>query len=171
MHQERLPDGFQLAEDLPPRRPVEITRHEAPRRQPQPGDPKVWTLGDALQRFRLKVPSAAKKDNINLGGARVGVVFEVDEDKFLVLYKREKYRFFSRHFPNAPGDGEGITANLKMVHWAAVEGMKFATVFPDGSCYSLDAMEFWNFYEKYGTDVKSLPGEISCPFEIWAKVF
>jgi hypothetical protein len=165
MEQQKLPDsvstkqgnmsGFRYAEDLPHSKgSIDLRHHEAPRRQRRPGDPEVWTLADALER-----------------GARVGAIFETTEGQILVLYKREKYRFFSRHFPNAPGDGPGVTANMKLVHWSALEGIKIATIFPDGSCYSMDAMEFWNFYEKYGTEVASLPGEISCPFEIWTKIF
>ena len=182
MEQGKLPDfvstkqgdmsGFQLAEDVvSPKGDIDVRHHEAPRRQRKPDDPEVWSLAHALERFRLQVKSATKERNIKLGGSRVGAVFAVPEGKVLVLYKREKYRFFSRHFPNAPGKGEGIIANMKLVHWAAMEGIKIATIFPDGSCYSLDSMEFWRFYEKYGTEVKSLPGEIATPFENWTKMW
>lgn len=182
MEQQKLPDsvstkqgdmsGFRYAEDLPPSKgAIDLRHHEAPRRQRRPGDPEVWTLADALERFRLKMHSASKVRNIKLGGARVGAIFETTEGQILVLYKREKYRFFSRHFPNAPGDGPGVIANMKLVHWSALEGIKIATIFPDGSCYSMDAMEFWNFYEKYGTELTNLPGEIATPFEAWKKIF
>jgi len=181
MEQTKLPDmvstkqgdmpGFVSAEDVPPKEDVDLKYHETPLRQRKPGDPEVRTLGDALEEFKRQVPSALKMRDVILKGARVGAIFEVTGGKMLVLYKREKYRFFSRHFPNAPGDGPGIIANMKLVHWAAMEGIRIATVFPDASCYWMDAMEFWKFYEKYGTEVSSLPGEIASPFENWTQLF
>jgi len=166
--------GFQLAEELPPSKgeDVDLRHHEAPKRQRKPGEPEVYTLGHAFDVFRAHVAGSRKTREVKLAGARVGGVFAIPGGmRYLVLYKRERYRFFSRHFPNVPEKGHGVIANMKLVHWAALEGIRIATIFPDGSCYWISSMDFWNYYEKYGTELKSLPGEIATPFSEWKLLF
>lgn len=180
--QQKLPDsvstkqgdmpGFKYAEEAPQERAVDLRHHEAPQRKRKPGEPEVWNLAHAFDTFRAHVAGSRKLKDVKLAGARVGGVFAVPgEVNYLVLYKREKYRMFSRHFPNAPGTGAAIIANMKMVHWAAVEGVRIATIFPDGKCFWISGMKFWKFYEEYGTELTSLPGEIAYPIEMWTKKF
>lgn len=174
MDQQKLPTGFQFAEELPPSKEedVDLRHHEAPKRQRKPGEPKVYTLGHAFDIFRAHVAGSRKLKDVKLAGARVGGIFVIPGGtKYLVLYKRERYRFFSRHFPDVPEKGHGIIANMKLVHWAAMEGIRIATIFPDGTCYWINAMKFWEFYEKYGTELQRLPGEIACGFSMWTRKF
>ncbi len=178
MEQEKLPrtvetaqgemSGFKLADELS----IELQQHEAPVRKRQPGDPEVYNLTHAIKVFHAQVPGSRRVRDIMLAGARVGTLFAIPgRPTHLVLYKRERYRFFSRHFPNVPEKGHGVIANMKLVHWSAMESMNIATVFPDGSCYYIDAMEFWEYYSEYGTELTSLPGEIATPFSAWARLF
>jgi len=163
--------GFKYAEEAP-NKEVDLRNYVAPQRKRKPGEPEVWNLANAFDVFRAHVAGSRKVEDVKLAGARVGGVFVAPAGvKYLVLYKRDRYRFFSRHFPNAPGNGPGIIANMKMVHWATLEGITIATIFPDGSCFTIDAMEFWKFYEEYGTELPSLPGEIATPCENWKRIF
>ncbi|MCK4265681.1 MAG: hypothetical protein KAX31_00245 [Thermoplasmata archaeon] len=183
MAQKKLPDsvstqqgdmtGYQRAEELPPSKEnVDLRHHIAPKRERQPGEPEVWNLSHAFDVFRAHVAGSRKVNDVTLAGARVGGVFVGHAGmKYLVLFKRERYRFFSRHFPNVPEKGHGIIANMKLVHWSAMEGMRIATVFPDGSCYWILAMNFWEYYEKYGTELTKLPEEIATPFSKWTRLF
>lgn len=182
MDQEKLPktvdtahgemSGFKLAESLSPGEDLDLHTHQAPIREKRPGEPEIYNLAHALKVFHAQVPGSRKLRDIKLAGARVGATFAIPGRlNYLVLYKRERYRFFSRHFPKVPEKGHGIIANMKLVHWAAMEGMRIATIFPDGSCYWINAMEFWNYYEEYGTELQSLPGEIATPFSAWIRKF
>lgn len=174
MAQRKLPNGFQFAEELSPSegKDVDLRRHEAPKRQRQPGEPEVWNLSHAFDVFRAHVAGSRKINDVTLTGARVGGIFAAPAGvKYLVLYKRARYRFFSRHFPSVPERGHGVIANMKLVHWSALEGIRIATVFPDGSCYWIKAMDFWKYYEKYGTELTKLPGEIATPFSKWTRLF
>ncbi len=164
--------GYKLAEELPPKEDVDLQKYQAPKREKRSDEPKVYTMSHAFQVFKAYVPGSRKIREILLAKARVGATFAVPGGiKYLVLFKRERYRFFSRHFPKVPEKGHGIIANMKLVHWAAMEGMKIASIFPDGTCYWIDAMDFWNYYEKYGTELQSLPGEIATPFSMWIRKF
>ncbi len=182
MGQEKLPrrvetahgemSGFKTADELPPGDPVDLRKYQAPLRKRQPGDPEVYNLVHALKVFEATVPGSRKLRPILLRKDRVGATFAVPGGTtYLVLYKRDRYRFFSRHFPNVPEKGHGIIANIKLVHWCAMEGYRIASVFPDGNCYWIDGREFWDYYEKYGTENPHLPGEIATPFGSWTLLF
>jgi hypothetical protein len=132
----------------------------------------VHNLVDALRLFDEKM-DARKTEDVILKNARVGSVFveNGENKKYLVLYKREKYLHFSKHFPQVPEKGYAIIANVKLVHWAAMQNMDIVTIFPDGTCYSVKATEFWNFYEKWNTEHPAIPEEIALPFRRWEKLF
>lgn len=164
--------GFKLAEELPPGDPIDLQKYQVPLREKKPGEPEVYNLVHALKVFEASVIGSRKIREILLKKLRVGATFAVPGGvKYLVLFKRERYRFFSRHFPNVPEKGHGIIANIKLVYWCAVEGIRIATVFPDGTCYWIDGREFCDYYEKYGTEHQSLPGEIATPFGSWKLLF
>lgn len=181
MEQEKLPrsvatahgnmSGFKTADELPPGA-IDLQRHQPPKRQKQPGEPEVWNLGHAFDVFRAHVAGSRKLRDVKLAGARVGGLFTTPGGvHYLVLYKRDTYRFFSRHFPQVPEKGHGIIANIKLVHWSAVEGYRIASIFPDGTCYWISGRAFWDYYEKYGTENPALPGEIATPVGSWTKLF
>lgn len=164
--------GFKLAEDLPPGENVDLQKHKVPKRKKRPGEPEVWNLVHAFDTFRAHVPGSRKLRDVILKGARVGGLFATPGGtNYLVLYKRDRYRFFSRHFPQVPEKGHGIITNMKLVHWSAMEGIRIATVFPDGTCYWILGRTFWDYYEKYGTENPALPGEIATPFGSWTRLF
>ena len=179
MEQSKLPrtvdtaqgemSGFKIADEL---EPVDLQKHQAPKREKKPGDPEVWNLAHAFDVFLENVSGSRKLRDVKLKGARVGAIFTAPgHPNYLVLYKRDRYRFFSRHFPQVPEKGHGIIANIKLVHWCAVEGIRIVTIFPDGTCYWISGREFWDYYEKYGTENPALPGEIATPFGSWTKLF
>lgn len=182
MEQEKLPksvstpqgemSGFKIADELPPGEDLDLQNHQAPKREKKPGEPEVWSLVHAFKVFHSHVAGSRKVRDVKLTGARVGGLFTVPGGtKYLVLYKRDRYRFFSRHFPNVPERGHGVIANIKLVHWCAIEGIRIASVFPDGTCYWIGGRSFWDYYEKYGTENPALPGEIATPFSMWTKLF
>ena len=163
--------GFKLAEELPEGE-LDLQKYQTPLRVKRPGEPEVWNLVHALKVFNAQVLGSRMIRPILLTKKRVGATFAVPGGtKYLVLFKRESYRFFSRHFPHVPEKGHGIIANIKLVHWCAVEGIKIATVFPDGTCYWIEGREFWDYYEKYGTEHQTLDGEIATPFSRWTLLF
>lgn len=131
----------------------------------------VHTLAEALALFEDKMDVRRVQDVI-LAGARVGVVYVVEGEntKYLVLYKRERYLYFSKHFPQVPEKGHAIIANVKLVHWAAMQNMSIVTVFPDGSIYSVKGKEFWDFYEKWGCEHPFIKDEIALPFRRWERI-
>ena len=134
--------------------------------------PAIGTLPDALVLFQERI-SSRKLNEVTLNGKRVGCVFIKDgtNEKFLVLYKREKYLYFGKHFPKVPDGGQAIITSMKLVHWCAMEDIKLVTIFPDGSAYWADAMEFWKFYEKWDTEHPYIPGEIALPFRMWNRLW
>jgi len=131
----------------------------------------VRSLAEALIHFEKNL-NVRKTQDVILSGARVGAVYVIDGEnrKYLVLYKRERYLYFSRHFPQVPDKDQAIIANIKLVHWAAMQEMGIATVFPDGSCYAVKASEFWTFYERWITEHPKLPGEIALPVRRWTRI-
>lgn len=164
--------GYKLAEELPPSAPISLRQYQVPDRQRRPGEPEVYNLVHALKVFAANVIGSRKLRDIMLSKLRVGSTFAVPGGiTYLVLFKRDRYHFFSRHFPQVPEKGHGIIANIKLVHWCAVEGFRMAAVFPDGNCYWIDGREFWDYYEKYGTEHPSLPEEIATPFGSWKFLF
>ena len=134
--------------------------------------PEIRSLQDALILFQEKL-SVRKQRDINLKGKRVGALFvkEGTNEKFLVLYKREKYLYFGKHFPKVPDGGQAIISNYKLVYWCAMEDIKLVTIFPDGRAYWCDAMEFYRFYEMWQTEHPYIPGEIAFPFREWQRLF
>jgi hypothetical protein len=95
----------------------------------------------------------------------------VSLERLLLVFKREPYFMFSKHFPESPLKGYGVVNNKKITHWCASQGILLAVMFKDGGCYMADAMEFYLFYEKYGTDVSACPGEIAAPLAMFEAVY
>jgi len=132
------------------------------------GPRKVRSLAHAIQVFEYKKYGKVKiLQDVNWEGARIGRLYRdlIREEKILLLFKREYYYSFSKHFPDIDEEdkGYGVINNLKITHWAALQDATIAVMFADGKCYGIDAMEFYLFYEKYGTDVLACPGEIAAP--------
>ena len=132
---------------------------------------RVNTLREALARWKRKRPGSLKIDDIQFEGARIGTLYswqgvEKLPKRYLVMFKREFYHSFSRHFPEVPDKGFGIVTAKKIVGWAADQDIIIASVFPDGRCYSVHAYDYWLYYEQYKTDVAHLPGEIAYPLEL-----
>lgn len=165
METKELPPGFTRADEMPPA----VANEEQKRK---PGEREVYTLRDALDLFRENIPCRTLSD-VKLEGIRVGVIFikEASNEKYLVLFKREPYYHFSKHFPDVPTKGYGMIANLKLVHWCALEGIRMAAILKDGRCYWIDSWEFYTFYEKHKTDLKAIPGEIASPLSMWKRLF
>lgn len=147
-------------------------RYEPPPQQEE--EPVVVNLRDALDLFQVRI-FCLKVNDVKLEGDRIGAVFErpQTEERYLVLFKREFYYRFSNHFPKLPSEnkGYGMLANIKLVHWCALEGIKMAAIMPDGKCYVIDGLEFWRFYEKYKTDSPHIKEEIASPLNMWSRLF
>ena len=131
----------------------------------------VNNLAEALHHFEKNL-DVRKGQDVILAGARVGAEFIANGEntKYLVLYKREKYLYFNKHFPLVPEKGYAIIANIKLVHWAALQDMFMVTVFPDGGIYSVKAKTFWDFYEQWGCEHPSIKDEIALPFARWERI-
>ena len=112
-----------------------------------------------------------KGDDVILDGARVGVVYR-DQlgQKYLLLFKREAYFMFSRHF-NVPEKGHGIPCNMKLVHWCYMNDVLITVIMGNGYCYTITGKQFWDYYEKYNTELPHAPGEIAAPFSFFTREF
>jgi hypothetical protein len=132
----------------------------------------VASLVDATLLFEERL-NVRKLQDVLLNKLRVGVLYidEADDAKYLLLYKRERYLHFGDHFPACPEKGHAIIANIKLVHWCAVNGYSIATMFPDGTCYSVKGREFWEFYEKWNSEHPKLKEEIALPMRRWSRLF
>ena len=174
MAQTELPKDFKLASDLPVREEVWNPLPEEVYKPKRRGVTilRVESLREAMNVFKYEV-DATKLQDISLEGKRVAALFRRDEDDttFVVMFKREFYIHFSKHFMHVPEEGYGLLANHKLVHWAALEGHRIAAVFPDGRAYWIDAMEFIKYYEEYETECPKLPGEIATPLSMWKRLF
>lgn len=175
MMETKLPDGFKFASEIPEGK--DEVWHQQPEEayKPKKGRPtklRVESLREAIQIFRYEV-DATKLQDVSLEGRRVAALFRRDEDEktFVVMFKREFYIHFSKHFMHVPEEGYGLLANHKLVHWSAMEGHRIAAVFPDGRAYWIDAMEFIKYYEEYETECPKLPGEIAAPLSMWKRLF
>jgi len=131
---------------------------------------KVRSLAQAIQIFETKMgPRVKILQDVSFEGARIGRYYidERSNEKILLVFKRQYYFMFSKHFPDVKEKGYGVMNNLKLTHWAALQNAKIAAMFEDGNCYKIDAMEFYLYYEKHGTDVMAVPGEIATPLSLW----
>ena len=176
---KELPEGFRYANQVPEGKqwePLPPEAYEKPRRRrnqtlDEADLARVNTLREALLRFRAKKPAAKKMIDINFKGARVGALYEDGLEQYFVMFKRQFYRHFSKHFPKVPQKGFAVTTAKQIVNWAADKGVIIAALFPSGRCYSIDGYDFWLFYEEYKTDVEHLEDEIACPLEAWKRLF
>lgn len=156
--------GFKFASELSQgQRAMDETYKPKPQRQHEVA-PRIESLREALEYFKYQV-DATKLDDISLEGTRVAALFRRDSDKqtFVVMYKREFYLHFSRHFMHIPDTGYGILCNHKLVYFAAINNHRIAAIFPDGRCYSVDGMKFQLYFDEYETECPKLPGEIAYP--------
>ena len=166
-------DGFRFASELPRTQnkwePQPEDSHKQKKREPAP---RVESLREAIELFRYEA-DATKLDDIALEGSRVAALFRRDTDNkiFVVMFKREFYKHFSRHFMHVPDQGYGVLANHKLVHWAALQGYAIAAVFPDSRAYWIDALAFIRYFEEYETECPTLPGEIATPLKLWTRMF
>lgn len=179
MSQEKqLPEGFRYGDQLPP----EGRRGQRPPPQPRRRRAqsledielsRVYTLREAIKRFRSRKHGVHKVTDVNFEGARIGAIFieEALGEQYFVMFKRDFYKRFSDHFPKVPKKGYGVLTAKKIVSWAADEGVNIAAVFPSGRCYVIDAMDFWLFYEEYQTDCPHIEGEIAAPLEMFKRLF
>jgi hypothetical protein len=177
MQEKQLPEGFALASDLPreehkwePEPPEAFERPKPKREEDMPV--KVESLREALEVFKYRV-DATKLDDVVLGGIRVGALFrrDSDDEKYMVTFKRDFYYHFSKHFMHVKEQGYGVLSNVKLVYWAALEGINIAAIFPDGRCYWVDGMEFYKYYEENETECPHVKGEIASPLSMWKRLF
>lgn len=138
----------------------------------QPVEGKVESLREALEFFKYSANATLLRE-IHLEGARVAAVFRCDDDDttYVVMYKREFYLYFSKHFMHVPHQGYGVLCNHSLVYYAALNGHRIAAVFPDRRCYFIDGMEFQEYFEEYETECPKLPGEIATPLSKWKRLF
>jgi len=169
-------EGFKFASELPRTQPKWEPQPEEsykPKKKVKEGPaPRVESLREAIELFRYEA-DATKLDDVALEGSRVAALFRRDSDNkgFVVMFKREFYKHFSRHFMHVPDQGYGVLANHKLVHWAALQGYAIAAVFPDSRAYWIDALDFIRYYEEYETECPNLPGEIATPLKLWTRMF
>jgi len=166
-------NGFKLASELPRGKLDWEPQAEEykPKKRKEP-IPRIESLREALELFKYEA-DATKLDDITLEGMRVAALFrrDMNGEKFVVMFKREFYYHFSKHFMYIPDQGYGMLANHKLVYWAALEGHKIAAVFPDGRAYWIDGLKFLQYYEQYETECPNLPGEIASPLSMWERLF
>ena len=131
----------------------------------------IRDLQDAIEWF-LHNKNMTRQRPMILHGARVGVLYKDKrtDRKWLLLFKREAYFMFGRHFPSAP-QGHGIPCNMKIVHWCYVNDVTIAVIMGNGYCYSISGKKFWEFYEEYQTEIPHAPGEIAAPFSFFYREF
>ncbi len=175
MSRRELPEGFLYGDEVARSQYVPPPRAQPRRRRRSPPTPpEVHCLSDALQLFQNRMP-VKKREDVKLSRARIGATYVHDGTGvvYLVMFKREPYLKFGRHFPDLPEEerGEGILCNLKLVAWAAGEGITLVVIFPDARAYDIPALEFWDYYEKNGTDVAHAPGEIAISRSKWKRLF
>lgn len=172
MAETELPKDFKLASDLLVEDEVWKPPEEVYKPRKEKTTLRVDSLREAIQVFKYEV-DATKLQDVTLEGRRVAALFRRDSDDttFVVMFKREFYIHFSKHFMHVLEEGYGLLANHKLVHWAALEGHRIAAVFPDGRAYWIDAMEFIKYYEEYETECPKLPGEIATPLSMWKRLF
>ena len=131
----------------------------------------VKNLQEALQIFAMRT-QVRKKDDVILDGARIGATYVNRRgEKQLLLFKREPYFMFGRHFPDVPEQGHGIPCNIKLVHWCYMNDATIMVLMGNGYCYSISGKKFWEYYEKYDTELPHAPGEIAAPFCFFDRIF
>jgi len=164
---KELPDGFKFGNEAAPR-PEKPWERSKPK---QDDIREVTSLSDALEYFKALKPEATIESPVKLNNSRIGVVYRGDEKAYLVLFKRDTYHHFGNHFENIPDEDKvhGMICNYKLVAWAATAGVELVVVFPNRDIYSIPGSKFWDYYEKYFTDVKHAPGEIATPLTLWKK--
>lgn len=174
MSRRELPEGFLYGDEVTQTQHGPLPYAPRRRRSTPPTPPEVNCLSDALQLFQRRMP-VRKREDVKLSRARIGATYvhEGTGKIYLVMFKREPYLKFGRHFPNLPeGErGEGVLCNLKLVAWAAGEGIVLVVIFSDARAYDIPALEFWDYYEANGTDVKHAPGEIAIPRAKFRRLF
>lgn len=124
--------------------------------EPTGSPARIHSLAHAIRFFEHKMAGKVRKvKDINLDGSRIGRLYlnEVTGRKMLLLFKRDPYFMFSKHFPESPMKGYGVMNNRKITHWCATQDILITVMFKDGTCYMADGMEFFLFYEEYGTEV------------------
>ena len=144
---------------------------------------RIHSLEHAIRFFEHKMAGKVRKiKDIKLDGSRIGRLYlnEIHGDKMLLLFKRDPYFMFSKHFPESPMRGYGVMNNRKLTHWCATQDILITVMFKDGRCYKPDALEFYLFYEEYGTDVMHVDKrdskgermtEIAAPLAIFEAVY
>lgn len=132
----------------------------------------IESLREALELFKYTA-GATLTQELNLQGDRVAGLFRIDGSgkTYVVMYKREFYLYFSKHFMHVPHRGYGVLCNHNLVYFAALHGHRIAAVFPDGRCYWIDGMTFQKYFEEYETECPKLPGEIATPLSKWERLF
>jgi hypothetical protein len=132
----------------------------------------VNSLQEALAWFEDNL-DVRRVEKVILEKRRIGMIYvhNGSNEKYMVLFKREPYLYFGKHFPNAPHGGEAIITNIKLVHYAAMNDIKIVTVFPDAKAYWADPMKFWKFYEEHKTEHPYIKDEIALPWAMWVQLF
>ena len=115
-------------------------------------------------------------DAVNIRVMPPGIAYLEKEDKKLLVFKRQYYRSFSRHFreivkDTGRGNGYAQTMNLKLLKMAERLGIEsLVIVMEDGAAYETYIKTFINYYEKYKTDVPHLDGEVAMPLDYFMNI-
>lgn len=171
MAQKPLPEGFRWGNEVPPKQakqePVRALKQET-----EISRVKINSLREALFRFTVKM-DVTKEQDVKFEGMRIGVVYNhpLLGVRYLVVFKREYYYHFSKHFPNAPDAGYAVVCNLKLLYWCQEQNIRIAAVFPDAKCYYCDPIDFVHYYETWNTEVPHLKGEGAYPLRLWKRLF
>ena len=92
-------------------------------------------------------------------------------EKSCVVFKRDWYKNFGRHFPGVD-PGWGQISNLKLLWSLQRKGIsKLVAVMPGGVAYSIPVRTFLRYYDEFKTDVPHLPGEIASPIKMWTREY
>lgn len=166
MTQKSLPEGFRWGNQVPPKQEPKIEQ------EGQINSIQINSLQEALRRFMIKM-DVTKEQDIKFEGMRIGTVYYYPllGIKYLVVFKREYYYHFSKHFPKAPDAGYAVVCNVKLLYWCQEQDIRIAAVFPDAKCYYCEPLDFVRYYETWNTDVPHLKGEAAYPLRRWKRLF
>lgn len=132
---------------------------------------KIDSMGDALAYCQEIMPGMKLGLRLN----EVAQEITYNDEKYLMMFKREYYQNFKYHFPNIKKDngknyGWAQIMSKSLLDYACKETTNIdwiLCVTPDGKAYKCPPMLFKRFSTKHGTDVPHLQGEVAMPLDMF----
>ena len=128
-------------------------------------------IGSALAHCQSIMPGS--KLGLRLNEVAYEMIY--NDEKYLVMFKREYYKNFKYHFQhikksNGKSYGWAQIMSRSLLDYACkqssdVDWILFIT--PDGKAYKCPPLLFKKFSEKYDTEVPHLQGEVALPLDMF----